>query len=122
MSKYCASTIDEGTGYFQAGDRKFECTNDDLVACYNDFYEYCGDTVPEDEPEEPTDPEEEEVPEECELYMYCEGGDFNIYRCTPEDEDIYIYYSGFRYDCQDPVDDMERCDSELEMFSESCNN
>ena len=120
MSKYCASTIDEGTGYFQAGDRKFECTNDDLVACYNDFYEYCGDTVSEDDPEEPADPEEEGVPEECELYLYCEGGDFNIYRCTPEDEDIYIYMNGYSQPCGDPEPDKERCDFELENFAESC--
>ena len=118
IAKNCISTKGDENIYFQVGDKKFECSKDDMQSCYEEYYEYCGDTTSEEEEEE----EEEEIPAECSYYMYCANGDFDIYRCTPEDENIYIYYSGFRYDCQDPVDDMERCDSELENFAESCNN
>ena len=54
MSKFCASTRGDGKNYYQAGDTKFECTNENVENCYMDFYEYCGDTVyEEEEPEEP---------------------------------------------------------------------
>lgn len=122
MSKFCASTKGDGKNYYQAGDTKFECTNENIESCYMDFYEYCGETVNEEEenPEEPVDPYEEEVPEECEFYMYCAGGAFNIYLCSPEGEDDYLYMNGYSQACEEPEPDKERCESELEMFTESC--
>lgn len=121
MSKYCASTRGDGKNYFQAGDQKFECTNENVEDCYMKYHEYCGETVNEEEnPEEPVDPYEEEVPEECEFYMYCAGGAFNIYLCSPEGEDDYLYMNGYSQACEEPEPDKERCESELEMFTESC--
>lgn len=51
-AKYCASTSGDGNFYYQVGDRKFECTHENIESCYNDFYDYCGDTAYDDEPGE----------------------------------------------------------------------
>ena len=116
-AKYCASTKGDGKIYYQAGDEKFgECTSENIEECYNEFHEYCGEIISGEE----ENSEIEEVPEECLYYMYCNGGGFDIYRCTPEDEDIYIYVNGNPQECADPEPEKERCDYELEMFSESC--
>ena len=115
-SKVCASTKGDGNFYYQVGDRKFECNEENMQSCYEEYYEYCGDTTSEE------DEYEEEIPEECSYYMYCENGDFDIYRCTPEDDDIYIFYSGYSQECDEPEEDMEKCDKELALFSDSCSN
>ena len=114
-SKVCASTKGDGNFYYQVGDRKFECNEENMQSCYEEYYEYCGDTTSEEE-------EEEAIPAECSYYMYCANGDFDIYRCTPEDEDIYLYANGYPQTCEDPEPERERCDYELEMFSESCSH
>lgn len=117
IAKVCASTKGDGNFYYQAGDKKFDgCTSENVEDCYNEFVKYCGDTISEEEEEE------EEIPEECSYYMYCESGDFDIYRCTPEDDDIYIFYSGYSQECDEPEEDMERCDKELALFSDSCSS
>ena len=118
IAKNCISTKGDENIYFQVGDKKFECSKDDMQSCYEEYYEYCGDTTSEEEEEE----EEEEIPAECSYYMYCANGDFDIYRCTPEDDDIYIFYSGYSQECDEPEEDMEKCDKELALFSDSCSN
>lgn len=116
-AKACASTKGDGNFYYQVGDKKFDgCTSEDVESCYNAFREYCGETIPDDEEEA------EEIPEECYYYMYCESGDFDIYRCTPEDDDIYIYMDNHQQECDEPEEDMEKCDKELALFSESCSS
>ncbi len=115
IAKNCISTKGDENIYFQVGDKKFECSKDDMQSCYDEYYEYCGDTTSEEE-------EEEEIPEECSYYMYCENGDFDMYRCTPEDDDIYIFYSGYSQECDEPEEDMEKCDKELALFSDSCSS
>ena len=116
IAKNCISTKGDENIYFQVGDRKFECSKDDMQSCYDEYYEYCGDTISEE------DEYEEEIPAECSYYMYCENGDFDIYRCTPEDDDIYIFYSGYSQECDEPEEDMEKCDKELALFSDSCSS
>lgn len=119
MIKSCTSVKEEDDYkvYYQTGDKKFECTRDNLEECYDEVYEYCGSIEEIDDPGEKID---EDVPEECEYYMFCDTGSFVIYRCTPEDEDIYLYINGYPQTCEDPEPDKERCDSELENFEESC--
>ena len=116
-SKACASTKGDGNFYYQVGDRKFECNEENMQSCYEEYYEYCGDTTSEEEEEE-----EEAIPAECSYYMYCANGDFDIYRCTPEGDDIYIFYSGYSQECDEPEEDMEKCDKELALFSDSCSS
>ena len=115
-SKACASTKGDGNFYYQVGDKKFECNEENMQSCYEEYYEYCGDTISEE------DEYEEEIPEECYYYMYCESGDFDIYRCTPEDDDIYIYMDNHQQECEEPEEDMEKCDKELALFSDSCSS
>lgn len=120
--KSCTSIEDYEGVYYQVGETKFECTRENLEECYTEVYEYCGAI---DEISDPGEKIDENVPEECEYYMFCDGGGFVIYRCTPEDGDIYLYISdinGYSQMCSDPEPDKERCDSELENFAESCNN
>lgn len=122
MVKSCVLVEDYENIYYQIGDKKFECTRDEVEECYTEVYEYCGAI---DEISDPGEKIDENVPEECEYYMFCDGGGFVIYRCTPEDGDIYLYISdinGYSQMCSDPEPDKERCDSELENFAESCNN
>ncbi len=59
-------------------------------------------------------------PEECSFYTHCEGGNFNIYLCTPEDGDAYLFYSGYSQECAEPEEGMGRCEQELNDFAESC--
>ena len=131
-AKNCVSTKGDESVYLQAGDRKFECNEDDMQSCYDEFYEYCGETNPEDDygdsdPEDETDtgydeddPYGDNQPEECSFYTHCEGGNFNIYLCYPEEGDTYIFYSGYKYDCADPEEGKDRCEQELDNFAESC--
>lgn len=93
MSKYCASTNGDGNFYYQAGDRKFECTNENIESCYNDFYDYCGDMIYDDEPgvEEPaglicrteTEWAEEYSDEEHHVWI-CETTGLEISICIPD--------------------------------------
>ena len=120
MVQTCVETQDYEKVYYQVGDKKFECTRDNIEDCYTEVYEYC-EAI--DEIGDPGEKIDENVPEECEYYMFCESGGFVIYRCTPEGEDIYLYISdinGYSQICSDPEPDKERCDSELENFAESC--
>lgn len=93
MSKFCASTKGDGKNYYQAGDRKFECTNENVEQCYMDYHEYCGDTVYEEEdPEEPgfglicrTETEwAEEFSNEDHHQWICETTGLEISICIPD--------------------------------------
>ena len=119
MVKTCVSTQDYENVFYKVGDKKFECTRDNIEDCYTEVYEYC-EAI--DEIGDPGEKIDEDVPEECEYYMFCDDGGFVIYRCTPEDEDIYLYMNGYSQPCGDPEPDKERCDFELENFEESCIN
>jgi len=217
ISKACASTKGDDNFYYQVGDRKFECNEENMQSCYEEYYKYCGDIVDDSEPEEedglvcktetewaeefdesgnhktwiceatgaeviicipdtysmedggfpPFDSikagsetfycnpssadtdgdigdyatsmdcykeaedycggssgEEDDYgddqPEECSFYTHCEGGNFNIYLCTPEDGDAYLFYSGYSQECAEPEEGMDRCEQELNDFAESC--
>ena len=92
MSKFCASTKGDGKNYYQAGDRKFECTNENVEQCYMDYYEYCGDTVYEEDPEGPdfglicrTETEwAEEFSNEDHHQWICETTGLEISICIPD--------------------------------------
>ncbi len=92
MSKYCASMSGDGKNYYQAGDRKFECTNENVEQCYMDYHEYCGDTVYEEDPEEPdfglicrTETEwAEEFSNEDHHQWICETTGLEISICIPD--------------------------------------
>ena len=97
MSKYCASTKGDGKNYFQAGEQKFECTNDNVEECYMNYHEYCGDTVyEEEEPEEPdfglicrTESEwAEEFSDEEHHQWICETTGLEISICIPDTFDM----------------------------------
>jgi len=82
--------------------------------CYKEAEDYCGNSSGEE------DDYGDDQPEECSFYTHCEGGDFNIYLCTPEDADPYIFYSGYSQECAEPEEGMDRCEQELNDFAESC--
>ena len=82
--------------------------------CYEEAEIYCDSNSGEEEDYD------ENLPEECSFYSYCEGGNFNIYLCTPEDGDAYLFYTGYSYSCAEPEEGMDRCEQELNDFAESC--
>lgn len=92
MSKYCVSTTGDGKTYFQAGDTKFECTNENIEECYMQYHEYCDETGSE---EEPTDPDSglicrtetewaEEFSNEDHHQWICETTGLEISICIPD--------------------------------------
>ncbi|MBO4712205.1 hypothetical protein J5681_09885 [bacterium] len=97
MSKYCASTKGDGQNYFQAGDKKFECTNENVEDCYMKYHEYCGDTVYEEDPEDTEEPglicrtESEwaaEFSDEEHHQWICETTGLEISICIPDTFDM----------------------------------
>ena len=82
--------------------------------CYKEAEDYCGGSSGEE------DDYGDNQPEECEFYTHCEGGNFNIYVCYPEEGDTYIFYSGYQQECAEPEEGMDRCEQELNDFAESC--
>ena len=123
-AEYCMSTSGDRKNHYKVGGESLkECTDENIEECYYDLIDYCGELIYDnDNPDDPDTTQEETIPEDCYYYMYCESGDFDIYRCTPEDEDIYLYANGYPQTCEDPEPERERCDYELEMFSESCSH
>ena len=123
-AKYCMSTKGDRKNHYKVGNKELkECTDENIEECYYDLIDYCGELIYDnDNPDDTDTTQEETIPEECYYYMYCASGDFDIYRCTPEDEDIYLYANGYPQTCEDPEPERERCDYELEMFSESCSH
>lgn len=82
--------------------------------CYEEAEIYCDSNSGEE------DDYDDNLPEECSFYTYCEGGNFNIYLCTPEDGEAYLFYTGYSYSCAEPEEGMDRCEQELNDFAESC--
>lgn len=96
-AKYCASTSGDGNFYYQVGDKKFECTHENIESCYNDFYDYCGDMADDDEPgeDEPaglicrTESEwAEEYSDEEHHVWICETTGLEISICIPDTFDM----------------------------------
>jgi len=83
--------------------------------CYKEMEDYCGGYSGGEE-----DDYGDNQPEECSFYTHCEGGNFNIYLCTPEEGDTYIFYSGYKQECVEPEEGMDMCEQELNDFAESC--
>ncbi len=100
MVKSCVLVQDYENIFYQVGDKKFECTRDNIEECYTEVYEYCGsideyvDEIDEDPVEDPglicrteTEWATEYSDEEHHVWI-CETTGLEITICIPDTFDM----------------------------------